>query len=221
MRMRKKKYLDERLEACKDVCLGWIPDPVHTSGEMCTADIAGIFGNSAPLHLEIGCGKGKFANTIAQQHPDINFIAVEQTPNVIVAAMEQTRELGLPNLRYYMGKAEYLRNVLAPDSVEQIYLNFSCPFPKTKYAKHRLTHKRFLDIYREILINGGKIIQKTDNRDFFEFSLESFRENGFELAFVTEDLHNSTITGNIITEYEQRFLSQGLPIYYLEAVNKK
>ena len=221
MRMRKKKYLDERLEACKDVCLGWIPDLVHTSGEICTADIAGIFGNSAPLHLEIGCGKGKFANTIAQQHPDINFIAVEQTPNVIVAAMEQTRELGLPNLRYYMGKAEYLRNVLAPDSVEQIYLNFSCPFPKTKYAKHRLTHKRFLDIYREILINGGKIIQKTDNRDFFEFSLESFRENGFELAFVTEDLHNSTITGNIITEYEQRFLSQGLPIYYLEAVNKK
>ena len=221
MRMRKKKYLDERLEACKDVCLGWIPDPVHANGEICTAGIAGIFGNSAPLHLEIGCGKGKFANTIAQQHPDINFIAVEQTPNVIVAAMEQTRELGLPNLRYFMGKAEYLRNVLAPDSVEQIYLNFSCPFPKTKYAKHRLTHKRFLDIYREILINGGKIIQKTDNRDFFEFSLESFRENGFELVFVTEDLHNSTITGNIITEYEQRFLSQGLPIYYLEAVNKK
>ena len=221
MRMRKKKYLDERLEACKDVCLGWIPDPVHANGEMCTIDAGSTFGNNAPLHLEIGCGKGRFANTIAQQHPDINFIAVEQTPNVIVAAMEQTKELGLPNLRYFMGKAEYLRNVLAPDSVEQIYLNFSCPFPKTKYAKHRLTHKRFLDIYREILINGGKIIQKTDNRDFFEFSLESLRENGFELAFVTEDLHNSTITGNIITEYEQRFLSQGLPIYYLEAVNKK
>ena len=221
MRMRKKKYLDERLEACKDVCLGWIPDPVHANGETCTIDVGGTFGNNAPLHLEIGCGKGRFANTTAQLHPDINFIAVEQTPNVIVAAMEQTKELGLPNLRYFMGKAEYLRNVLAPDSVEQIYLNFSCPFPKTKYAKHRLTHKRFLDIYREILINGGKIIQKTDNRDFFEFSLESLRENGFELAFVTEDLHNSTITGNIITEYEQRFLSQGLPIYYLEAVNKK
>ena len=221
MRMRKKKYLDERLEACKDVCLGWIPDPVHANGEIYTIDAGGTFGNNAPLHLEIGCGKGRFANTTAQLHQDINFIAVEQTPNVIVAAMEQTKELGLPNLRYFMGKAEYLRNVLAPDSVEQIYLNFSCPFPKTKYAKHRLTHKRFLDIYREILINGGKIIQKTDNRDFFEFSLESFKENGFELAFVTEDLHNSTITGNIITEYEQRFLSQGLPIYYLESVNKK
>lgn len=221
MRMRKKKYLDERLEACKDVCLGWIPDPVHASSEICTIDIGDVFGNSSPLHLEIGCGKGRFANTIAQRNQDINFIAVEQTPNVIVAAMEQTKELGLPNLRYYMGKAEYLRNVLAPDSVERIYLNFSCPFPKTKYAKHRLTHKRFLDIYREILPDGGKIVQKTDNADFFAFSKESFTENGFELAFVTEDLHNSSISGNIITEYEQRFLSQGLPIYYLEAVNKK
>ena len=221
MRMRKKKYLAERLEACKDVCLGWIPDPVHESRDVCTADPAAIFGNGNPLHLEIGCGKGRFANTLAQRCPEINLIAVEQTPNVIVAAMERTKELELPNLRYFMGKAEYLRNVLAPDSVERIYLNFSCPFPKTKYAKHRLTHKRFLDIYRDILADGGKIIQKTDNRDFFEFSLESFRENGFELAYVTEDLHNSTVTGNIITEYEQRFLSQGMPIYYLEAVNKK
>lgn len=221
MRMRKKKYLSERLEACKDVCLGWIPDPVHASGNLCTINAESIFGRKAPLRLEIGCGKGKFANTIAEREPDIDFIAVEQTPNVIVAAMERTKELGLPNLRYFMGKAEYLQNVLAPDSVERIYLNFSCPFPKTKYAKHRLTHKRFLDIYRDILADGGKIIQKTDNRDFFEFSLESFRENGFELAFVTDDLHNSEITGNIITEYEQRFLSQGLPIYYLEAVNKK
>ena len=221
MSMRKKKYLDERLEACESVCLGWIPDPVHANGKVCITDKAAVFGREAPLHLEIGCGKGKFANTLAAREPGIDFIAVEQTPNVIVAAMEHTKELGLPNLRYFMGKAEYLRNVLAPDSVERIYLNFSCPFPKTKYAKHRLTHKRFLDIYRDILADGGKIIQKTDNRDFFEFSLESFRENGFELAFVTEDLHNSGITGNIITEYEQRFLSQGLPIYYLEAVNSK
>ena len=221
MRMRKKKHLDERLAACSSVNSGWLPDAVHTDGNATMTSAAEIFGNDKPLHLEIGCGKGKFANTIAGRNPDINFIAIEQTPNVIVSAMEQTIELGLDNLRYFMGNAEYLPKVLPPDSIECIYLNFSCPFPKTKYAKHRLTSERFLPIYRELLKNGGVILQKTDNRDFFDYSLESLEKGGFELRYVTRDLHNSDVQGNIITEYEQRFLSQGLPIYYLEAVNKK
>jgi tRNA (guanine-N7-)-methyltransferase len=219
--MRKKKHLGERLEACSDVCLGWLPDGVHSENNAETASPAEIFGNDRPLRLEIGCGKGKFANTIAGREPDVNFIAVEQTPNVIVSAMEQTKALGLGNLRYFMGNAEYLPKVLPPDSVECIYLNFSCPFPKTKYAKHRLTSERFLPIYRELLRDGGVILQKTDNAGFFDYSLESLQKGGFVLRYVTRDLHNSDVTGNIITEYEQRFLSQGLPIYYLEAeINK-
>ncbi len=216
MRMRKKKHLDERLNACAGVDLGWIPDPVHDNGVQ-MLDIHSVFGNNNPLHLEIGCGKGKFANTVAVREPDINFIAVEQTVNVLVSAMEQTEELGLTNLRYLMGKAEYLAKVIPPHSVSKIYLNFSCPFPKKSYAKHRLTHERFLAIYREILAPGGTIEQKTDNAGFFEFSLNSFCDCGFRLRNITFDLHNSTITGNIITEYEQRFISQGLPIYHLEA----
>ena len=221
MRMRKKKHLEERLSACSPVCLGWIPDAVHSEGLAEKIAPFSIFGNRAPLHLEIGCGKGKFANTIAAQNPDINFIAVEQTANVIVSAMEQTVQLGLPNLRYLMGKAEYLWKITPPKSVERIYLNFSCPFPKKSYAKHRLTHERFLDIYREILTSDGVIVLKTDNPGFFEFSLNSLSDGGFRLRNITFDLHNSDITGNIITEYEQRFLSQGLPIYYTEALNSK
>ncbi|MBQ9384229.1 MAG: tRNA (guanosine(46)-N7)-methyltransferase TrmB [Ruminiclostridium sp.] len=218
MRMRKKKHLDERLEACRGVDLGWIPDGVHFDGLAVPVDTAAVFGNTAPLRLEIGCGKGKFANTIAEREKDVNFIAVEQTVNVIVSAMEQTRDLGLPNLRYLCGKAEYLLKVIPPKSVERIYLNFSCPFPKNSYAKHRLTHARFLDIYKQLLTEDGYIIQKTDNAGFFEFSLNSYSDNGFRLRNISFDLHNSGITGNIITEYEQRFLSQGLPIYYTEAL---
>lgn len=221
MRMRKKKHLDERLSACGAVDLGWLPDGVHDDENSEQKDLSAVFGNDAPVHLEIGCGKGKFANTIAGLHPDINYIAVEQTPNVIVSAMEQTVSLGLKNLRYFMGNAGYLQKVLRPDSIECIYLNFSCPFPKTRYTKHRLTSERFLPIYRDLLVNGGVILQKTDNREFFDYSLESLTKGGFEIRYVTRDLHNSDVSGNIITEYEQRFLSQGLPIYYLEAVNKK
>ena len=221
MRMRKKKHLDERLAACSAVNLGWLPDPVHTQGNAEMRTSREIFGNDAPLHLEIGCGKGRFANTVAGLHPDINFIAVEQTPNVIVSAMEQTLESGLGNLRYFMGKAEYLLNVLPPESVDCIYLNFSCPYPKARYTKHRLTSERFLSIYRELMKNGGVILQKTDNEEFFDYSLGTLKDAGFTLRYVTRDLHNSEVTGNIITEYEQRFLSQGLPIYYLEAVVQK
>ena len=218
--MRRKKHLAERLEACANVNLGWIPDRAHEVDGTKPHSSADIFGNDLPLHIEIGCGKGKFVNTLAEQHPDINYIAVEQTPNVIVAAMEQTVTQNLPNLRYFMGNAEYLRNVLADNSVERIYLNFSCPYPKARYTKHRLTSERFLAIYREILVNGGEILQKTDNEEFFDYSLGTLSNFGFDVRYVTRDLHNSDVKGNIITEYEQRFLSQGLPIYYLEAVNK-
>jgi len=217
MRMRKKKHLDERLDACKQVCLGWIPDGIHEGGVQ-MLDIPAVFGNESPLRLEIGCGKGKFANTIAARDHEANFIAVEQSPNVIVMAMEQTIAAQLTNLRYLMGNAEYLAKVLPEHCAERIYLNFSCPYPKSRYAKHRLTSPLFLDIYRRLLTKNGVIVQKTDNEGFFDYSLEQYRENGFEVRNMTRDLHNSGITGNIITEYEQRFLEQGLPIFYCEAV---
>lgn len=150
----------------------------------------------------------------------MNFIALEQTANVLVTAMERTKKSGIKNLKYYAGKAEYLEKVIAPETFEKIYLNFSCPFPKESYAKHRLTHPIFLKIYRSILKKDGYIKQKTDNMRLFEFSIESFSQNGFALRNVSLDLHNSKITGNIMTEYEERFTEMGLPIYYLEAFLK-
>lgn len=221
MRMRKKKHLDERLAACSAVNLGWLQDYASEQRgvnppEIITAEK--VFGNNNPIHLEIGCGKGQFAEDVARRNPDINFVAIEQNVNVLVTAMERTCAGGLKNLKYIMGMAEYLEKVFKPQSVERIYLNFSCPFPKNTYAKHRLTHERFLSIYRNILAPNGYIIQKTDNAPFFEFSLNSYSDNGFRLHNITFDLHNSKIEGNIITEYEEKFSSQGFPIFYTEAI---
>lgn len=224
MRMRKKRNLEERVEACKEVNLGWLQDYAselrgENPPEKITAEK--VFGNSNPIHLEIGCGKGQFAEEIAKRNPNINYIAVEQNVNVLVTAMERTKASGTPNLKYLMGMAEYLEKSFDEGSVERIYLNFSCPFPKNAYAKHRLTHKRFLDIYKKILAPNGVIYQKTDNSPFFEFSLNSFSDNGFRLRNITFDLHNSKIEGNIITEYEEKFSSQGFPIFYTEAIPPK
>ena len=128
--------------------------------------------------------------------------------------------MGLKNVRFIKCTAEYLERHIKPQSIEQIFLNFSCPFPKKKYACHRLTLHGFLEIYKRIMKPTAEIHQKTDNKKLFEFSLEELSQNGFALKNVSLDLHNSNFEGNIMTEYEQKFVEQGLPIYRLEAYIK-
>lgn len=221
MRMRRKKNLDERLAACKPVMLYMQCQNEHADdplSEKFFVSSEKTFGNDKPLYLEIGCGKGGFAVEFARRNPDINLVAVEKTPNVLVTGAEAEMELRLPNLRFCMGQAEYLEHLFHEHTVDRLFLNFSCPFPKKQYANHRLTHARFLEIYRRVLKDGAEIHQKTDNMHFFEFSIEQFSANGFPLKNVSLDLHNSGFEGNIITEYEKRFSDLGQPIYRLEAV---
>ena len=220
MRMRHKKNLETRLSACSDVLFKIMCDDrnfVTTVEDKDYYDYKKYFGNDNPVHMEIGCGKGQFIAEIAQQNPDINYIAVEKTADVIVLACEKIKEKGLKNVLFIKGSAEYLPKYFPDGIVERLYLNFSCPFPKAKYAKHRLTHGYFLGIYRRLLAPGAEIHQKTDNLHFFEFSIEQFSQNGFGLKNVSLDLHNSDFEGNIMTEYESRFASLGQPIYRLEA----
>ncbi len=220
MRMRKKKYLDERLEAVSDIL--YISDfedrnfntAIENKEYM---DLKKWFKNDNPIYLEIGCGKGKFACEFAKAHPEINLIAVEKSGNVIIAACEMAKEMHLNNVKFIKCGAEYLEKYLREKSVERIFLNFSCPFPKSGYATHRLTHNRFLEIYKRLLKKGGEIHQKTDNMHFFEFSLEQLSLSGFALKNVSLDLHKSDYEGNIMTEYEEKFVSKGFPIYRLEA----
>ncbi len=223
MRMRRKRNLDQRLADCKDKLFEIITDELNFEKAIQNKeylDFDKIFGNGNPTVLEIGCGKGKFACEYAKAHPEQNVIAVEKYGNVIVEACERAIEDGIDNLYFIKGNAEYLPKYIKDGSVERIFLNFSCPFPKNKYAIHRLTHHRFLSIYRLLLCEGGEIHQKTDNMHFFEFSIEEFSQNGFALKNVSLDLHRSGFEDNIMTEYEARFSSMGMPIYRLEAYIK-
>lgn len=220
MRMRKKKYLEERLAAVSDILfISDIEDRNFNTAilEKEYLDLEEWFGNSNPLYLEVGCGKGRFACDFAEQNPNINLIAVEKSGNVITAACEEAKKRGLKNLKFIKCGAEYLEKYLKENSVERIFLNFSCPFPKSGYATHRLTHSRFLESHKKLLKKGGEIHQKTDNMHFFEFSLEQLSASGFALKNVSLDLHKSGYEGNIMTEYEEKFASKGFPIYRLEA----
>ncbi len=220
MRMRHKKNLESRLENVKDNLIAVRNESLNFNdavSENHIIDIKELFGNDNPVYLEIGCGKGQFGCTFARENPDANIICVEKVKNVIVLACEMAKEQGLENIMFINCAAEYLQSYLPANIFEGIFLNFSCPYPKNSYASHRLTSDRFLGIYKTLLKPNAPICQKTDNMHFFEWSIESFSKNGYVLSNISLDLHNSDFEGNIVTEYEEKFSSQGLPIYRLEA----
>ena len=222
--MRLKKHLEERIANCGEILLAREGDGFFRLSEeekrQYQVDLAAVFGNAHPLCLEIGCGKGAWAITSATRHPNVNYIALEKLSNVIVVACEQARELNVQNLRFLNVRAENLDSFLPPHSVDEIALNFSCPFPKKTYANRRLTSKYFLELYKRLLKPKGIICQKTDDKDFFEWSMESYRQNGYEVCDVCYDLP-ANADGNVVTEYEAKFRSLGKPIYSLKAKIKE
>ena len=185
-------------------------------------DFKTTFGNGNPVALEIGCGKGGFVIAMAEKNPCVNFLALEKMSNVILTPLEETAARGIENVRYLNIRAECLPCYIPEKSLDTIYLNFSTPLPKLGYATQRLTHRNFLEVYKKLLKDGGRIIQKTDDRDFFEFSLEEYKACGFALENATYNLHeNGNPQWNIVTEYEQKWIERGLPIHRVEAVWKE
>lgn len=216
MRMHRKDNLDARLAACADIMTGadLTEKNMKKAAEMkAYLDFESIFKNGNPVHLEIGCGKGGFVCGMAKLHPDVNFVAVEKVSNVIITACEAAKELGLTNVHFINCPAEVLPRYIKDGSIARIYLNFSDPLPKLGYSAQRLTNPRFLNIYKNLLEEGGKIWQKTDNEAFFDYSLESYAECGWKVEEVCRDLAANPFDGNVITEHEQKFMDDGRKIF--------
>lgn len=223
MRLRKKKNHDRRMAAVTSVLIPTPNDELdfRLGKTEHLIDMKEMFGNGNPVRVEVGCGRGGFVAEAARREPDVNFIAVERSEGVALSACEAILAAELSNVRVMICRAEYLERYIAPASVERIYLNFSCPYPKKRQAAHRLTHPRFLEIYRKLLTVGGELHQKTDDRALFAFSVESLSAEGFTLKNVSLDLHADGMEDNIETEYEKKFSALGKPIYRLEAYIKK
>ena len=168
-----------------------------------------VFNNNNKIHLEIGCGKGKFLTEKARNNPNINFIGIEKSDSVLVRATE--KELS-PNIRFILMDAIELTDIFGHE-IDTLYLNFSDPWPKKKHHKRRLTSNTFLKLYESIFANGIHIIQKTDNTSLWEYSIEEYSKNHFIIEKAVYDYQSED---NIETEYETKFRSMGLPIHYLE-----
>jgi tRNA (guanine-N7-)-methyltransferase len=176
------------------------------------------FLKAQPLHIEVGSGKGQFIVEMAKAHPEINYIGIEMQTNSIISILEKQLEEQLPNLQLLLVDGADLTDYFSDGEVDQVYLNFSDPWPKTRHEKRRLTYKTFLRTYETIAKPKAELHFKTDNQKLFEYSLASVTWYGMTLKKVWLDLHASDFEGNIMTEYEEKFSSKGQPIYRLEAI---
>ncbi|MBO5339402.1 MAG: tRNA (guanosine(46)-N7)-methyltransferase TrmB [Oscillospiraceae bacterium] len=204
--MRKKPNLVPRMERCSHLLIETPEKDFALRGHW-----RDLMPQAAQLHLELGCGKGRFTVETAAQNPDILHIAVERVPDAMVIAMERANELGLTNVFFVDDDARRLPELFAPGEVDCIYINFCDPWPGHRHSRRRLTAVGFLELYRQVLKDGGQIHFKTDNRDLYEWSLFQFPKAAFQLSEVTRNLHEKGICG-VMTDYEEKFHNMGTPI---------
>lgn len=214
MRIRRKKWAEKELQEAKF----YIDKPEVNKGKW-----SEYFSKKAPIHIELGCGKGLFIATLAQKNQDINYIAVDMIEAMLGLSkrnIEEAYNFEEPqNLALIRANVELINNVFADeDKVDRIYINFCNPWPKAKHNKRRLTHTRQLENYKKFLKSSGEIYFKTDDDELFEASLEYFKESGFDIEKITYDLHKEPIfEENIETEHEKMFSAEGIKIKALIA----
>lgn len=209
MRRRKKKGADVKLLSYEEYVV------VHA--DKYKGRWNEYFNNDNPIYVEIGTGRGQFITTWAKNNPNINFIAIEMKEEVLLKAVEKSVINESKNIAFLWKDANNLKDFFADKELSRVFINFCDPWPKKRWSKRRLTHERFLNTYKELLKEDGEVHFKTDNEKLFEFSLNEFSGANWKMKNISLDLHNSSIEKNITTEYEDKFASQGLKIFRLEA----
>lgn len=221
MRIRKKKWAEPELA----VCDFFVKNPEEHTGQWKKA-----FKKEQPLYLEIGCGKGGFAGRLALENPDKNIIALDIKIDMlgvgrrtIVKLFEENGKTqdDITNLLLVNYNVEQLDKIItSDDKIERLYINFCNPWPRPKHKKRRLTYYKKLEMYKKFLKKDAEIRFKTDDDELFEESLEYFEQSGYEITYLTRDLHNSDVMDNIETEHEKMFSAEGIKIKYLIAKQK-
>lgn len=207
MRLRNVKGAKEEILASPYI----IENPIKYKG-----NYHKIFSNNNPLHLEIGIGKGNFIINMAKKYPNINFIGIEMYDSIMVRVVQKLKDENISNLKLIKMDANKIEEVFDRE-ISQLYLNFSDPWPKNRHEHRRLTSKKLLEKYDKIFEDKKIIIQKTDNRKLFEYSLKSFTDYGYKIDLLSLDLHKDDYD-NVLTEYEEKFSGLGYPIYMTKVV---
>lgn len=184
-----------------------------------------LFHRSAPIHAELGMGKGRFITELARLHPDKNFIGMDRYDELIRRAYDKALEADgeMPgNLVLVRANVEHIDTMFAESELSHIYLNHSDPWPKKRHENRRLTHPRFMHKYIHILEPDGEIHLKTDAASLFEYSLNVFADMNLRMRNISLNVHaEGTPSGHVFTEYELKFVAEGMPIYQVEVLMNK
>jgi len=177
------------------------------------------FKNDNPIHVEFGTGRGKFITTLAKENPNVNYIAFEIKEEVVIKGVEKAVEAELDNILFAWADVSNILDYFEEGELSRIYVNFCDPWPKTRWAKRRLTHENFLNMYKGLLNEDGELHFKTDNEKLFEFTLNEIASNHWLLKNISLDLAKSDFE-NVTTEYEDKFMSYGMKIYRVEGIKR-
>ncbi|MDR2968060.1 MAG: tRNA (guanosine(46)-N7)-methyltransferase TrmB [Tannerellaceae bacterium] len=178
-----------------------------------------FFGNSNPIVLEPGCGKGEYTVGLARLFPDKNFIGVDIKGARMWSGAKESLEAGMANVAFLRTNIELINRFFAPDEVSEIWLTF--PDPQMKKVSKRLTSTRFMKLYREILTPDGIVHLKTDSNFMYTYTLEMIKANAYPVLFHTDDLYHSGMADEILsirTYYEQQWQARGIDIKYIKFV---
>ncbi|MDD3382087.1 MAG: tRNA (guanosine(46)-N7)-methyltransferase TrmB [Bacilli bacterium] len=167
------------------------------------------------IYLEIGMGKGKFIIEHALKNKDILFVGLEKEATVLVKALKKAKSLGIDNLVFLNEDAANIKTFFGNKEIDKIYLNFSDPWPKKRHTKRRLTSETFLMDYKFILNEDADIELKTDNSKLFAYTVVTLNNYNMEFLDLSVDLHSER-EDVITTEYEDKFLKNNKPIYFLK-----
>lgn len=174
------------------------------------------FGNDNPIHVEFGGGKGQFIIGMAEKNPEINYLSIDMYTEVLLKAVKKASKSEAKNVHFLQYDINHVFDLFEEDELDRIYLNFSDPWPKNRHAKRRLTHRNFLDKYKMVLKEEGWVHFKTDNRPLFQFTLNECADLNLKMQAISLNLHEEPDLDNVMTEYEQKFSSRGMPIYRVE-----
>ena len=220
MRIRRKPWARPELEAC-EFC---VKNPAELKGKWKHS-----FAKEQPLHVELGCGKGGFISQVSAANQDINYVAIDIKSEMAAYARRKTvaefEKAGIDkieNVKLLVHNVENISEVFDEnDEADRIYINFCNPWPRGKHKKRRLTFLKKLMVYKTFLTEEGEIWFKTDDDELFEESVEYFNETGYEITYITRDLHESGFEENTETEHEKMFSDMGIKIKFLIAKPKK
>lgn len=208
MRLRRIKGTEEKLYTYTDYV---VENPADLKGKW-----SQYFGNDNPIYIELGCGKGNFVTQNALRNKNVNYIAMEKAAEVIIKAVQKADKLELSNVKFCHFNVNEILDVFEENELSRIFINFCDPWHKKRHYKRRLTYRGYLEMYKKILNDDGWVHFKTDNNPLFEFSLNEFVDTDLKIRNISLDLHKEENDWNIMTEYEAKFHSKGMPIYRCE-----